>query len=717
MNIRATLWCILALWLVLPVVAQEESEGDEEDVYVATMTVTAERREEKLADVPVSVTAMDEEGMEEANIDGITDLSFHVPNLFISEFSAKRVSNAIIRGIGSGQGDPGVTTYVDGVPQLVPASANIEFLDLERVEVLRGPQGTLYGRNTIGGLIHYITKDPSEDFSFNVNADLGDYDHKRLQASLSGAIVAGKVYFRVGASLYERDGYVENSFPPGTDEPLDANFQDSLFMKASLIFKPTESWKITVGTHTQDDDDGGFLLYERSFYDQTPYTISTDWPGFSTRDLTSVSAKAEYYGNNFNFKLIAAQDENDVDERTDLDFLAADMLRRETFEDHEQTYFEANFSSPESLDLGFAKMDWVAGITRYSADFEHSAYTELRPAISPIEGLSMFLNEGYVLNDSGTGIYGQATFTFAESIGLTLGLRHESEDREWDLSHSTTTPAFPINETLGQDDEDFSKTLPHVALSYDYGPGMVYARYSESYRAGGYNRNTSSLGQYIADFYTYDEETATSIDIGYKGSYMDDRIYLAINYFQTDWDDRQLSVPIPGGQGQFYLDNAASAETSGIEIEFAAAITDYLDINAGLGTNDAKFNSYIDPTTGLDVQDNALPSSADGSWNLGLNLHKDLGSYTLRGRADLLNQGEIYFDAANTYSQESVELINARIGIERGGIGLYIWGKNLGDEVYYPTAIPSTIPIPGTIGWAVSPAPPKTIGGTISFRY
>jgi len=305
-----------------------DSDADERSgALQAEMVVTAEKREEPLRKTPQSVTALNAEFMEDAGVRDVEEASYYVPNLFVTGFAAKRTSFPYIRGMGSGQGEPVVTTYIDGVPQLTPNTTNIHFLDLQRVEVLRGPQGTLYGRNTIGGLVHYVSRQPDNQLRANVEFDFGDDSYNRQVGSISGPLVKDRVYFSAGLALSARDGFTQNGFLNDTVDDRDGDFG-----RFQLLFTPSQSWKVRVSAFGQRDRDGGFTLYDLDSLQVEPYQALFDYEGETNRDLRGTSATVNYYGSSFDVTGIVAFDSWDADERTDLDFTPVDLLRRKLTE-------------------------------------------------------------------------------------------------------------------------------------------------------------------------------------------------------------------------------------------------------------------------------------------------------------------------------------------------------------------------------------------------
>ncbi len=701
--------CLAALALLLfqpPFFAYAQDKAEEPELaHQAELVVTAQKREEKLSEVPLSVAVVDAKALEVTGASDVREVAQHVPNLFYAGFSAKRTSTPFIRGIGAGQGEPAVTTYLDGVPQLTIASGNLELLDLARIEVLRGPQGALYGRNTIGGLVHLISAEPGSEAQGSLEAELGNFQQRRFRAAFSGPIVDDKLFYQVGAAKFDRDGFTENA---ALEQDLDR--QDSTFGRLALLYTPNDHWRLRLAGHAQSDEDGGYMLSSLQQYEQTPYTLYHDAPNHADRDVRAFSLDLSYTNEHLAFNAILARDTNEVGEAADLDFTPFDILNRRTDEDHKQTYGEFRLGSASALELGAAALRWTVGASYYTAKFDHMADTLVQQP-----GFQVRLDESYQLDDDGLGLFANATLSFG-ALDLDLGLRTERDDKQWDLDLATIYAGTPLPGVVATDQAEFDELLPRLGLSYNFNPGlMAFFNTAKSYRAGGYNRNTfAGIGTYLPELYTYDAETSWSYETGFKAALAEERIYLAATLFQMDWEDRQLSVPLPGVPGQFYLDNAASARSRGVEFEFNAALNQQIDLFAGLGTQQAEFENYLDPTSGQDVDSKRLPLVPVHNWNLGLNFHRQQGALTWTAHAAAVGIGKLYYDAANSAGEGDVTLVNARVGLNWSAFRLELWGKNLSDETYYHIALPHTI-IPGS--YAVEPGAPRQTGITLAYRY
>jgi iron complex outermembrane receptor protein len=704
MNALRVLTC-LACMASSAVFAQDKD--DEQKIYTE-MEVVAEKRTEKEQDVPLSMKVLPQSFLEDGGVETLTEAQAYVPNLFLSEFSARRTSYPFIRGIGSGLGDPAVTVYVDGVPRLTPFSNKIDMTGLARVEVLRGPQGSLYGRNTMGGLINYVSQEPGNDFKLDLDTTFGSEAYTRHRLNLSGAISEDRAFYGISVAKTDRDGFTTNDL---TGNDLD--HQDTTFAKAQFVFKPTEQWHLRLGAHHERNRDGGFVLYDLGSIEATPHRILNDFEGETERDITAPNLTAVYTGDSYQVTLISAFETLESIDTSDVDFSPLDFIRRETREDNDQWYYETRVQSLNDIEIGNARMNWLVGLSYYTSEFEHGSVNTFRPDfVQQFVGFPIELQDvaAYSLDDSGYGLFGQVGFRFDNGFEVDLGARYLDETREAVGSVSSGLVPEPLNQNAFNIDKDFDDVLPRINLAYHHDNGwMAFASAAKGYRSGGYNRNTGTTGGY-----EFEEETSWTYEAGFKTAFGDRWLFDA-TYFVTSWDDRQLEVPDPFLPGRFYLDNVGEAESRGFELELRGLISEGIAGFAGFGLADAQFTQYIDPFSGQDVDDNQLPNSPENTWNLGVDVNRAVsGDWIFTARAEVVGVGEIYFDNLNTQSESGYELVNLRAGFEYRSVRVELWGRNITDETYVPLALPGSF---SPSGWAGRLGAPAVYGVTAGYRF
>ena len=686
----------------LPILALGEERPT---VDLEPIVVTAEKRSQALQYIPQSVSILNTRTISESGVTAVKEASYLVPNLYISEFSARRTSFPTIRGLGSGQGEPVVATYIDGVPQLTPNTTNIELLDIDRIEVIRGPQGALYGRNSLGGVIHIITQQsPPSEMMFG-SIGFGEFSLQRYRLSISAPLVPDAAYFSIAGAYSERDGYVRN-----VDTGNSIDDREALFGRATLRLTSQDNWDISLGVYGERDRDGDFVLFDLESIRDDAFRIRHDFEGRTDRDIISPSLSISHYGVATDFVSITSYNYWRATDLTDLDFSAVDFLRRKTDEKQHQIYQELRLQSAEDAGLELTEslsLQWLAGISLFYSEFENRSYDEIRPGAAlippflPPELLPIRSFSEFELRDLGLGLVGQTNITFVNKLDLNLAMRFDYEHRNADVKAIS-------NSIFTEFDQDFTELLPKIGLTYRWNNYiMSYLHAAKGFRAGGYNRNINLGGSFKVD-----EEESWTYEAGLKTSWFENRLRLNTSFFYIDWDNMQLDVPNPETPGRFFLDNVGESESKGFEVELQIRSQNYWELFGGFGYTEAEFEDYIDPITGLSVDGNNLPNVPEFTWNIGL--HKRFvfrSEFNLFTAAELLGVGKLFFDNTNKESQNDYILANFRVGIGYERWSLVAWIRNAFDDEYVSLAFPvSRTNFVGRNG------APQTVGVTLKFE-
>ncbi|MCZ6837198.1 MAG: TonB-dependent receptor, partial [Planctomycetota bacterium] len=607
MNTQSPSIILSLLCLSLPVAAQDTQDSQTPDpitpltidqldttIRLKPVVVTARRWTEFVQDVPQSITVIDGDTIRDAGLRSIREASFLVPNLHMTEFTSRRLSFPTIRGISTGVGDPSVTTYIDGVPQLAISSTNISLLDVDRIEFLRGPQGTLYGRNSIGGLIKIETARPSNTPTLRTSTTWGDYDLQEHSLSFSGPIVKDKWYISVSGLYSERDGYTKNDV---TGNRVDD--RRSTFGRGKLLFTPDDQNEFSFTYYGERSRDGGFalgFLEAQSFdlngtaIDSDPHHINVDFEGSADRDIGSYALTWNHYGDSFDITSVSAYVDWDISEESDFDFTSFDSVRRFTDESQEYFYQELRVSSPHDDPVELDErhsLKWLVGGTVFSSDGERSATNEFRaippPGFSPGDSAT----DAGDFDDLGIAVFGQATLSIDETVDLTAGLRYDYEDKEADITNDLTFGGFPFPTTFRSEDESYDEFAPNFSAAVHMTDNaMLYGRAAKGFKAGGFNFSAPTGKG------SFDTETSWTYEAGIKSTWLDDRLMLNVALFYIDWDDLQLSLFDPATGG--FTDNAGEASSQGIELELRVKVTKNIELFAGFGYTDAEFDEFTD---------------------------------------------------------------------------------------------------------------------------
>ncbi len=692
---------------------------DEAPYTLEPVIVTAEKRYESIQNIPASLSVLDKDTLEKSGIESIQDASLLIPNLYISSLSAKRNNFPFIRGIGSGQGDPAVTTFIDGVPQLSSNTSNIEFLDIERIEILRGPQGTLYGRNTLGGAINIITaKAESSETEVSSRISLGSYQFQRYQLTLNSPIVDDVAFLKVGGSFSRRDGFTENVTLDEEVDDVSANFG-----RLNLHLIPSDNLDVNISAFVEQNRDGDFVLFDTEQLENRPHQIRHDYDGFTDRDIGSTSIAVNYYGASTVVRSITGIERWSAHEKTDLDFTANDFLRRETKENQNQFYQEFSFRSLDGVDrpdAHSAPSPWIFGLSTFNSTFNHDSINDSRPGFvflqrqfAPMRPATVNDLAEYEIDNYGFAFFGQNTYSILDNLHLTIGLRYETERTKSGINLVRVDDTGTTTHQFADVNEQFDELLPKLSLRYQPNETMTYyGSAAKGFRAGGYNRNETPGGPF-----SFDEETSWSYELGVKSTSLNNRLIFNAAIFYINWNDMQLdvsngSLTNPG----FFLDNVGEAEHVGMELELQAKLSQRWDLTGGFGYVNAEFEDYTDPLTARDVAGNKIPNVPDFTWSIGIqnNQTTATGRHVF-SRLEFVGVGELFYDNVNSKSQNHYILTNFRVGVNHEGWSLECWIKNAFDQDYIPTAfsVPQLFSSSGFVGRGGAP---RTLGITLKIE-
>lgn len=681
-----------------------------EEYKLESMTVTVQKQEENVQEVPVSVTTLSDIQIEDAGILNIEDVAYQVPNFHIIKTgSHNNGSRLVMRGL-SVSNTQTVGFYVDDV--YYSQGFDTELLDVERIEVLRGPQGTLFGRNSEAGVINIITQKPgSNQWQGKASVSYGNYNSQNYRAVIGGPLVQDKLFFRVSGKYFLSNGYNDNKFT-GDDECDDMDDSNG---RVILRWKPTDAWDINFVTEANRYRDGynGFASLDDVRHD--PHDVSLDFQGSDDTDAYGNSLRAEYSGKNFLLTSISSYRNWERDTIYDLDFTSTDNYRAELNDEIETWNQEFRVTSPN--DSGPLK--WLLGTNYFNEKKNIGTAYDYRQGF-PAYGLSPYKQfQKSDLDTEGYAFFGQTTYTLFDRLDLTAGIRYEHEEKklyfkeyyDQDLSMFSM-----VSQTKAPDAEDSDELLPKFALTYHWMPDlMTYTSVSKGYSSGSFNMYTStSAGEF------YDPEYSWNYEVGLKSAWLDKRLIFNFSVFYIDWKDQQVMQQTTPGEVIFK--NAAESTSMGVEVEAMAKLAAGLEFTAGFGYTNVEFDDFKDtlfdedltsPTYGqaigeIDYSDKKNTFVPQYTYNLGIQYRNKMGFFS---RIELQGIGEYYIDFNNTEKQGAYELVNARLGYEWENFEVYLWVKNLFDKEYITAAFEATD------GFVARSGNPQTFGITLTAHF
>ena len=646
-------------------------------VGLPAVTVTAQKEPADIRTLPLSVTAVSQEMIDALGVRVVSDAAIVAPNVWFTEFTARKLSNPRFRGIGSSPGNPAITTYIDGVPQLNANSSSPELLDVQQIEFVRGPQSALFGRNALGGVISVNSVRPTfGKWAGNAEALFGNYSAFDLRASASGALVPDTLAAGAAISYAARDGFTTNG---STDNDLDS--RGAFALKGQLLWVPAKNWTARVIVSGERGEDGDYALNDLAQLRQEPHRSGRDFEGHTDRNLFGTTILTEHKGSRFNLTTTTGFVRWATEDSTDSDYSILPLVVRLNNEEDFQFTQEVRVSSLEPRKLtDRAALRWQAGAFLFTQNYQQDAVNTIAPFVfSPAVAVPVNQYSPVAdLEDFGLGFFGQGTVTIDDNLDVIAGLRFDRENKNADLK--TFLDPAPAAPSVLVADESFSHVSPQVAVAYRLDPKRtVYGTVGGGYKAGGFNP-ASTPGNEV-----YGEETSWNLEGGYKALLWNDRLSVAGSAFYIDWNDLQLNVPNTEVASQFFVANVGGATSKGFELEATARPIAGLDVFGSFGFTSARFS---DGTTvlGLDVSENEVPNTPKVTFNLGAQYGRALSFGTLYGRADLAVYGPFEYDERNTEGQDAYALTNLRLGARRNAFFGEVWIRNVFDTNYIPVA-------------------------------
>jgi iron complex outermembrane receptor protein len=660
---------------VTPALAQTPS------ITLPTVVVTAQKEAADVKTVPASVTAITADTLADADVRLVSEAGIYAPNTWFTEFTARKLSNARFRGIGASPANPGITTYVDGVPMMNANVSSVEFLDVDQVEFVRGPQSPLFGRNTLGGLINITSTKPRLDrWSGTVTAPFGNFSSADVRGSVSGPI-GSKAALGFGFGRQQRDGYTTNTLTGN-----DVDYREGTFAKLQLLVAPAQNWEARVVVASERDRDGDYALADLGSARARPFQVMRDYEGFTNRDVTSTAVTLRGDGENLSFTSSTGFVTWQTEDSTDLDYTPLPLATRDNAEEATQFTQELRVSSPPSAAWQLAdsiQLRWQTGIAFFTQNYDQLAVNTIAPfVLSPLVNFPVAqTSPEAALDDFGVGVFGQGTLIFNDKMDLTLGARFDHESKEAALNTFFNPPIAPANPVNAE--RSFSDVSPLASFGFRFQPDrMAYASVGGGFKAGGFNPASPPGSE------SYGEEHALHVEGGFKATFAAGRASLNAAVFYIDWDDMQLNVPTPFVPGQFYIANVGGAASSGVELELAARPHADVQLFGSVGYTNATFADGS-RSSGVDVSGNVIPNTPEFTAMLGTQLSRSITStWALFGRAEAVFYGALQYDDANTEGQEAYSLANFRGGVRGRWVFGEVWVRNAFDTRYIPVAFP-----------------------------
>ncbi|MBB3810471.1 TonB-dependent receptor [Pseudochelatococcus contaminans] len=674
--------------------AQEAApaESVEQSLVLDAITVTARRREEKIQNAPVSVTVIPGSDLGKGRVDTMEDAAFRAPNvLFNGQGGPLSIRGVTSLGIAGGvDRQPAVGMFLDDVYLARPLGYPVILEDLERVEIVRGSQSTLYGKNTIGGAVNLLSREPGERTGGEISASLGTHLDSRIKAAFETPITGTDLAVRGVAAWSGNQGYIRNL--PTQSRVSDTDVFFGRFVAAGAVGDNTRI-KI-IGDYTRDRGDGG-LWYaplplasnkwaDHDFkpenrVDSGGVSLRLDHD-FSAARLTSITAFRSYHMKSF----------------LDGDFTPTPYIVQGQKDTQRQFSQELRLSSPE----GQEHFRWNTGVFYMRERFEGTQYFDLAAVPRDLMSRDAFKQTADTIS-----VFGEASYFLTPKLEITAGARYTYDHKSTTSEISTPSGTYMFGMPgRVRDTVSFSNVSPEASLTYHFSDGnIVYGKISRGYKSGG-------ISPYIEDDGSanrYDPELTTSYEVGAKATSSDGRFTLAASLFYIDWKDQQAVIYTTPFTRVYR--NAAAATSKGFEVEATAELVRGVSLRAGYGYTDAAYDDFIDTVMDMDYTGNPLPFAPRHSATAGLLFrHEMANGLLLKAGLDYAFRSSYSFTSDNSYRQSATHLLDAHVGFEKDDWKATLWAKNLTDEHY----LKNYFNYSGTpMGVA---APGRTVGVTVA---
>ncbi len=658
-------------------------------VQLDAVVVTAQKKEESLQNIPVSISSISAKQVQQYRLWNSKDLTAVVPN-FYSNNSGDDRNVSSIRGITTTSYDPAVATYIDGVNQFSLDTYIAGLNDIERIEVLRGPQGTLYGRNAMGGVINIITKQPTNTTTSFVEINGGSFGQQRYSAGIRTPIIKDKLFFGASGVFNKRDGFYTNQFNNSSFDK-----QDGITGNYYLKYLPSARWAITLNAkHQNNRNNGAFPLVNG--VDEAlnnPFLLSQNALGKMIDNTFNASLTANYAGPGINFTSQTAWQQNHryYNAPLDGDFSPYDIVT--VINDYGKEWNNVKVFTQElrfsSTDNKTSPFKWTAGTYFFSQDNPVKQATHFGEdagfyGIPDINFATINTTKG---KNTGIAVYGQATYAISNKLELIAGLRYDYENKKLAVKgeyQKDGEDAFVIVPDTASA-AHFNAVSPKAGLNFRATANSnLFATYSRGYRTGGLTQLSSDPSQ--PPLYPYKPEYSNNVEIGIKNNFLHNRLRVNITAFITRVTDAQVpTLVLP--DAITVTRNTGKLTSKGAELELSATPLNGLQIDYNFGYTNAKYTSLKVSQNGesVDLNNKKQIFTPDVTSMLAVQYSCGLtpdGSVKFIARAEWFYLGTQYFDLANNIRQSPYSLFNTRMGVSSKHFDVFLWNRNIGNKKY-----------------------------------
>jgi len=622
-----------------------------------TVIVTAQKVEESAKDVPIAMSVFDEYAIEDKKIDNIQDMTNYVPGFYLFNASDNGSASPTIRGIHSDYRtrSSSVAMYIDGIPILSTTSYSNFLYDIERIEVLKGPQSTLYGKNSEAGVINIITRQANNETKGKLDIELGEDNKKQLGLSVSGPVIKDKLFVGLAGKYYEKDGFIKNTY-------LNKTVNDKKYYsgRLNLRYLANDDLELSLVTSTEKrrDDGGNGSTIKVS----NPYELNLDLIEENHSDIDMTGFKINYsIDESSSIDAVTSYRKYDSSQTEDFDKSANQMYKQHSFFTLKEDIVSQEIRYNQKKD----NYNYLAGI------YLDKGSVDIKNDFETAAGYMAYGNMS--VDNKSLGIFTHIDYQFTDKLSVLTGLRYDKDTKE--LKNKIRS---------SKEKNSFTEISPKISLKYKLNKNILsYAIIAKGYKAGGYYHWAPSGQEY------YDPETLINYEVGLKSSFLDNKLNINSSLYYIDMADKQVIANISTYSN--YMKNAKSATSKGAEVEVSYMINEFFSINSSFSYNKAIFDDFkytstdydqsfnVIGTTTVDNSGKYMPNTPKYTYSLGTKYRGDNGIYA---NINLNRFGDFYIDDSNKYKIKAYSLVNTKIGYETKDYDIYLYGKNIFDKDY-----------------------------------
>ncbi|MDR1562313.1 MAG: TonB-dependent receptor [Dysgonamonadaceae bacterium] len=639
------------------------------DINLEEIVISSIKSSGTFEQSPVAATVIHGSDLESRNALTTKDLALFTPNLFMPDYGSKLTSPIYIRGIGSKINSPSVGLYVDGVPYFEKSAFDFDLFDIESIEILRGPQGTLYGRNTMGGIIDIRTKSPLKYKGLGVTLNGGNYGFFNGIMSFYGSDVKNRLGFTASINMTHHDGYFLNN-----TLGYNADSLNTFGVRFGLDYRAAENFVIKWRTSVDKLNQGGYPYAEVDNSGKIGDVTYNDHSSYK-REIVSNGLSLIYRGKNF-----------DINSQTSMQYLKDKQSIDQDFTPS-ATYFVIQDQKQITLSQEFTiksnnktNYKWIVGMFDFYQRINNELETKMLAA-------GYTTDKYYLIPTSGASIYHQSEYKnlFIEGLSVTAGVRFDHERATDHYGAYKNTESQRIQTDTFTNKLKYNRLTPKIAFQYNLErTKTAYISVTEGYKTGGFNTSFAR-----EEDQSFDPEYSWNYEAGFKAKFLENRLYFDIAFFYIDWKSQQIYQPLPVIPGQTYiggqmLTNAGRSESKGAEISILSEPYKGLKLRLDCGYTDATFKKH-QRDANTDYSGNKIPFAPRGTLVAGVDYtHPVNKKHCKHVTIDINYHGidKLYWNEANTASQSYYGLLNGKISFALLPVTLSIWAKNITNADY-----------------------------------